>query len=364
MSAMETALNREGIEVEWCEILEESTAGEELEKFIGKKYDAIIDFNSNLPLAVTQDGVSFPDLMNAPFYNYIVDHPMFHHSIINLNLSNYHIICIDRNHKKYVEALYPNIKTVTFMPLAAMTALHEVDFEQKKPIILFPGTFMPSKEHYDIIQDFDIDRKKTANALLERMISEPCITLERALADLMMEKNIEISSETFKYQMLQYYRVDYFVRTYYREQLIEGLLKAQLPVEALGSGWENFSSPYSERLKIRTGVNYALGLQMIANAQVALNVQPLFKDGIHDRVFSAMANKTLAVTDTSTYMEECFIDEEDLILYQQGKIDALAQKLWTLLENPDKMEKIALSGYKKVKKYHSWDNRIKEFVKG
>lgn len=364
MSAMEAALNRLGIEVEWCEILQESTAGNKLEKIIGKRYDAIIDFNSNLPLAITEDGVSFPNLVDAPFYNYIVDHPMFHHPIINLELNNYHIICIDRNHKKYIEALYPNIKTVTFMPLAAMPALQEVDFEQKKPIILFPGTFMPSKGHYDIIQEFTADRKKIANALIERMISEPYITLERALADLLNKNGNEISPEIFKQKILEYYRVDYYVRTYYREQLVEGLLKAELPIEVLGNGWENFKSSYSERLKIRTGVSYALGLQMIANAQVSLNVQPLFKDGIHDRVFTAMANKTLAVTDTSCYMEECFTDEKDLILYQQGKIDVLAQKLWTLLENPNRIEEIAMSGYKKVQKYHLWDNRIKEFVKG
>lgn len=363
MSAMESALHKMGVQVQWCEIMEEKTAASELEKLIGQSFDAVIDFNSNLPLAVTQDGISFPDLIDAPFYNYIVDHPMFHHAMINLPLKDYHIICIDRNHQKYVEALYPNIKSTTFLPLAAMTALQEVPFEKKKPIILFPGTFMPSKEHYDVIQQCDKEKKFELMELVDRLLSEPAITLEKAAAEMLARKGKKLTPEQFKNQMLLYYRADYYVRTYNREQLIEGLLKAELPVEVLGCGWEAFQSPYATRLKIREGVGYAFGLQMIANAMVALNVQPLFKDGIHDRVLSAMANRTLAVTDTSTYIEECFTDREDLLLYQPRSIDKLAESLWNLLENPEKMEKIATSGCEKVKKEHTWEQRMKEFVK-
>lgn len=58
MSAMESALHKMGVQVQWCEIMEEKTAASELEKLIGQSFDAVIDFNSNLPLAVTQDGIA------------------------------------------------------------------------------------------------------------------------------------------------------------------------------------------------------------------------------------------------------------------------------------------------------------------
>lgn len=55
---------------------------QELEELKGENYDAVIDFNSKLPDLIidNNDGkeMYFLDSINGPFYNYIVDHPVYH----------------------------------------------------------------------------------------------------------------------------------------------------------------------------------------------------------------------------------------------------------------------------------------------
>lgn len=45
-------------------------------------------------------------------------------------------------------------------------------------------------------------------------------------------------------------------------------------------------------------------MQAMRDARIALNVMPWFKDGAHDRVFTAMLQGTAALTDDSRYLRE------------------------------------------------------------
>lgn len=362
LSEMEEELKKLGCEVIICEALDEKTGQEEFAKLVGASFDAIIDFNSMLPLAQLADGTPLLDKIHAPFFNYIVDHPMFHHRALEVPLKNYHLICIDRKHALYARECYPHLKTITFLPLAATKALIPVDYEHKKTDILFSGTYMPSKEHYDKIMTFPQEQRENTLRIIDRMLENHSKTLEDIVREYYQEKGVILKGKELRDTMLTYYRADYFVRTYYRENLIGGLLKEGLYLEVLGSDWENYHTKYENRLKVREGVGYALSLQMIAKAKILLSVQPLFKDGIHDRVFSAMANHAVAVTDTSIYMEEEFEDDKDIILYQPNDISSLAKRLEMCLQCPEKMRNIVESGYKKVMERHTWEVRMRQFV--
>ena len=48
---------------------------------------------------------------------------------------------------------------------------------------------------------------------------------------------------------------------------------------------------------------------------------PWFKDGTHDRVFTAMLQHTLSLTDDSRYLRENFTDKKELVFYSLEKRD-------------------------------------------
>lgn len=350
------ALKEQSVETEILEILDESTAEKLLPTIFHKHFDAVIDFNSVLAVARDDEGTYFPDLLDAPFYNYIVDHPTLHQLYLEVPAKNMHAICVDKNHVNYIKKYIPNIKSADFLPLGATKSNLETKYEDKKIDILFSGTYMPSSQHMYFILNLPDALKKANLDLIEYMESDRTKTLEQAVLDLDLQN--KFIDEKFPTNPLHpFYRVDYYLRTKNRERLVDGLLKAGLKLDIVGSDWENYQSPYKNQIHFYKITSYRNSLQLMANSKICLNVQPLFKAGVHDRVLNSMMNKAIAVTDTSTYIEENFEDKIDLLLYSPDKIETLANDLTCLLENPNKQLEITASAYNKVIKNHSWEAR-------
>lgn len=83
-----------------------------MERFTGQSFDAILDFNSELPKLKMEDDSYFLDRIDAPFYDVILDHPLYHHEMLKQKIKNFHVLCLDENHKKYIETCYPHISSV------------------------------------------------------------------------------------------------------------------------------------------------------------------------------------------------------------------------------------------------------------
>ena len=88
-----------------------------LENLLGRQYDGVVDINSKLPYFVLEDDRRFLDVLGAPFYNYIVDHPLYHHPGLMFPLQNYHAIAIDHYHETYMRSYYPHLQQVSYLPL-------------------------------------------------------------------------------------------------------------------------------------------------------------------------------------------------------------------------------------------------------
>ncbi len=87
---MEEALQRAGAEVDFVELSDEAADWNLLGDLLDRAkaspdrlYDAVLDINSKLPY-LTMEGengreVRFLNELGIPFYNWIVDHPLYHH---------------------------------------------------------------------------------------------------------------------------------------------------------------------------------------------------------------------------------------------------------------------------------------------
>ncbi len=76
---------------------------------------------------------------------------------------------------------------------------------------------------------------------------------------------------------------------------------------------------------------------------------PWFKAGLHDRIFTAMLNETVCVTDTSDVIERLFTNHRELVSFPLIEKDVLPQLVRELLENPRRAEEIARQGFAKAK---------------
>ncbi len=350
-----------GYTIELCEIdLEDETIEAKLETYIGKKYLAVIDFNSTLPRLQMDTGERYIDRIDAPFYNYIVDHPLYHHPVIKINLHHSNAICIDRNHCDYIRQYYPNMKNILFIPLGGMKAMNEIPYEARSIDVLFSGTYTPSKEFWLEMNDSKL--KEEFNLWFNVLKEETSLTQEEALRTILARQGEQITEQEFTDRLNSYYIADKYLRAYYREKLIQTLLENEIDVTVYGYGWEAFESSHKEHLIIHNQVSFPVSLEVIAESKIVLNIMPWFKDGIHDRVLSAMANRAICVTDTSKYMEENFIDNENVILYSLKHLEELPDRIKELLHNTQKAKSISECGYKEVISHHMWKNRMKDMM--
>ena len=90
---------------------------------------------------------------------------------------------------------------------------------------------------------------------------------------------------------------------------------------------------------------------------------PWFKDGAHDRVFTAMLQKTLSLTDDSKYLREEFTDGKELVFFSLEERGKLADRVRSLLAHQEDVMEIAENGYRKAVLQHTWKQRTAVLVK-
>jgi hypothetical protein len=83
---------------------------------------------------------------------------------------------------------------------------------------------------------------------------------------------------------------------------------------------------------------------------------------INSRVFETLGTRTCLLTTNNENIKTHFDDMVDLVIYDINNLNGLIDKINFLKNNPDLIDKIAESGYNKVIKHHTFDERAKKFI--
>ena len=381
-----------------------------LESFIGKNYRAVIDFNSRLPRMVLDDGSYYLDHINAPFYNYVLDNPLYHHSTLSCTLNNYNVVLVDRNHCNYVKEYYPHIKNVIFSVLSSDKAMAYTEYDNKKHDIIFPGTYRNPAGYLNMIMSadylceneklrYDVDARCAISdimkAMLEMMRENTAITMCNALETVLnctscldfhsgiysgnVIHNISVETKnadnehgcryyslgksvyTFTELMNYVYPVEMYLRNFYREKLADAFIKNGTHLTVLGDWWDRYDKSGSPYITWERPVTFSMSSSKIAQYAVVLDSSPFFKSGIHDRVFAGMANKTAVVTDYSVYKSDSPLSQ-CVSLYQSDGYNNCVEISKELLINKEKRYKLVDNAYKLFNKDYTWSCTAKRIA--
>lgn len=333
-----------------------------LEKYIGKSYDAVIDFNSFLPYLTDEDGTPILDEIDSPFYNYLLDHPLYHHPGLSYELKNYDVICIDKKHADYVRKYYPHIKKILYKPLPGakipsdvnggrnVNGSRNIDIRDghlaggKSNRLFFSGTFMSENE---LMEELDRRPEIIRKAVLEIAETwDPEKTpVEDAVQDYLQalnpEKRNKIYSSVLEQEknhmpagnckaydehaifpllMNHMYSLDRIMRYRLRANIIRALAQAGIELDIQGEGWDRCCVSDNQQMgmktsaldesgadpEIRNGANDSVislpnvhyiypapmedSIFEIARHKYILDINPLFFEGLHDRVSTAFVN--------------------------------------------------------------------------
>lgn len=139
-------------------------------------------------------------------------------------------------------------------------------------------------------------------------------------------------------------------------------MRHHIPVTVLGNNWEQLKEQESRYFTIQPPVDFSMTFQKIAEYEVLLNVSPLFKAGVHDRVFAAMANQTVCLTERNGYMERNFKDGGNISLFSLKHMEELPDMAEEFLSNPTRRQEVTAVAQMEFDRKHSWMKRTEQFI--
>lgn len=359
---MAMAFEKIGYEAEVCEFTKEDDLDKVLAPFIGKEYKIILDFNSLMTRMVEEDGTPLLDMIHGPFYDYILDHPLFHYNGLTARLNNLNAILLDEAQKRYVERFYKGVKHTVMMPLGATEAFTQQKLEEKPKCVLFMGSYDSPGKLYDMVELSPEPLKSYMKKLIEMRLAEPELPMEEGFEQLLKEEGLEISEEQFALYMNAMYPVDAYIRDYYRMAVLDTLAKAKIPVKVVGDGWEKYKSPNEACLTREKPVVFSLSFEKIAKEHILLNNSPIFNRGAHDRIYAGMANHCAVMTDTNPYLRREMKDGENICLYSLKDMQTVTDIAEELLTNQAHCKRIEEQAYAEYLEKHSWEMRVRQLL--
>lgn len=357
--SLASALRALGHTVEIFSLLEHTV--DDLENYCHRSFDAMIDFNSTLPSFMMEDGSYFLDQIDAPFYDILLDHPLYHHNMLRQPLQNFHVLCLDENHVRYVRSCYPHIRSAFFWAVTGEDLCpSDPSYPEKEIPLLFSGTYTSSAEIEDAIEKTPSFLAKLTHTLIDQILADDGLTQEDALMQSLPsldEAEQSMIRENFPLHMQACFLCDSWIRAYKREQLLSAIIHASLPLTLCGNGWQKFPDASAAHVRIISDMSFADTFSLFRRSQITLNLLPEFKNGTHDRIYSALLNHSLCATDASPLLQTQFTDSRDLLFFDARNPEALTGHLQTLLADPDRLEEISQSGYAAAIRSHTWNSR-------
>lgn len=373
-------LERNGYETCFIDYERMYESMDEMLHFLEREETALVTFNfiglRGESVFQTESGRSIWQEENLPILNILVDHPLYYHSCLKEAGERMWVFCVDREHVGYVRRFYPGVK-VEFLPLAGNElfvsqkdgehGIHRTHCEDvPEPVLygqrtfdlVFAANYVSMEMLEEKVKALDDDYRIFYRRITEDLIADPAQSV-----DAVMERHIRnelgaVPEEQLCAAMSGMIWIDLFARSYFREKVVQTLADAGIIVRVFGADWEKIHCKKPQNVRTSGGkVNSAACVQAMRDARIALNVMPWFKDGAHDRVFTAMLQGTAVLTDDSRYLREECRDGENICFYSLRALQQLPDQVVSLLEDPVRMAELAERGYRMAEKRHRWKNR-------
>lgn len=368
-----------------------------IRRFAEPEHTVLVTFNfiglSGEEVFLDEAGRTLWEVCGVRVFNILVDHPMYFHSKLVKEHPNLYLFCVDRAHVSYLRRFYPEY-AAEFLPLAGnrltvrtecpagtetgirnagRAAEFPTESEFSIPLesaygmrpyeVVFTANYVPLTVFSARIRAQGAEYEAFYRGILEDLLENPAQSVDAVFGRHITEELGNLTGEELRGAMAGCAFLDMYARSLLRGEMVRGLLEAGIKIHVFGADWdklplERLSAGKRENL-IWNGkmINSSECARAVANAQIALNVLPWFRDGAHDRIFTAMLQKTAVLTDESRFLREAFSDGVQLAFYAPGDTAAAAERIRELLVNPEETAQMAERGRAKAAECHTWGTR-------
>ena len=315
-------------------------------------------------LQTAPDHYALGDL-EVPYVSVLLDAPYnAANGELGFPCQKHYLWVLDKSHIGAIKYRFPDKKFAgeIFQPLGGDVAKNEDDiFSADRDLdVVFSASMFEDgniREYW---------REQTDNPyiigilddVVEYMLANP-VSLLPAVKNVLEDRGL--IGEDYVIALAPYFHgVFFYVKMKRRYRTLEALADNGLQVEVFGPGWENV--PFAQKLQLHGQVSYETVLEAFSRAKVVVQDQAEFNNGGHDRVFTAMLNGAVVVSEYSSYLAEQFDDGMDMYMFDWKNTVSQMEIVEELLNNESKRLASAIRAYGKAKANHRWENRAQRVL--
>ena len=344
---------------------ESQETDDELIDMVHSKNCAMLCYN-NVGLLLYEGNENLWEKYDIDVYDFLMDHPRNYFDSLLNPIKTLHVICLDMEHVDFIQLFFPKVKDVIFLPDSSEQECKElIPFNNREIDVLYLGSCQIKHEKLPLIEFLPDDGVKMYQDALNYMYVDPSMTAEAAVEKYLINNNLnsekEVLFDLFINRKASRYIED-VVRRDYKLLIMHALDRAGIKVDIYGGNWEDKEDPFSDNIRIHPFIACSDCYKLTSNAKINLSIMPWFKKGSSEKPFAGMLNGAVCVSDTSTYLEDNYIDGVDIMLFDLNHIEKAVNDIIWLLNNPEEAQIIAQNGYWHAKDTDSTDVRIRQIL--
>ncbi|MDD7794621.1 glycosyltransferase family protein [Clostridium sp. 'White wine YQ'] len=311
-------------------------------------------------------------ILSIPYISWVVDSPAY--SLYSDFLKNKSIFAFVYDCDMALELNSMGLRNIAYMPVAANVSrldnvhLSSQDVDKYNCDISFLGTVGMDNEFNKFLYEFlsketiseinEIFNKQHLN--LNKYLIKDIVT-DKLVTKILEETGYKTSDETFLDSKT---KIAYFLAKKYNEiQRIDMVHKLSNEFNMHVYGDENWGKLNLSNVKYKGYAEHFNEMPKVFKcSKININFTRIYVDsGLPMRVFDILGSKGFLVTNHKADIDKYFKDGEDLVKYRDTK--DLIEISQYYLNNEQERQKIMISGYEKVKEYHTYEVRLKKMMK-
>lgn len=330
----------------------------EVRELLLKPLSAVVGFQTKLYGVGLSDGTLLGNVIDAPKFNFLFDHPIYMTEDFSKRINDVYVLSQDETYADYVNRELPYVVKAWHFPPAGVEG-SELSTE-KKYDLTFIGTYNDYRIQEEQMDTLPQNYRRISYRFYERQKEKPNERAEDALYEVLSDMGYELSEGEFVECLFAMGHAVRALMYYYREKVVETLLNGGVTVDVYSDSWKSAPFATHENLRIHDAVDFEDSLRVMAQSKMSLNVMSWHKGGMTERLNNAMLNKSLCVTDQTTYIKREFSNE--MLQFDLEDFSDLPKRVKTLLEDDAAREEMVRRAYEKAIATQTWECRAKEFL--
>lgn len=309
------------------------------------------------------DGIYFWDRLKIPHWTLLLD-PAFYD--LELMKSSYSLIsCVDRKDCALLASYH--FPSTFFFPHAVERELIDSSNHPRSIDVLMLGTCYDPEHLYKFWKkNYSKKIVRVLEEAADLVLNEQKISFVQALLQTLLSHGIDLQEVEF--DRLAHY-VDSYSRGVDRLRLIRSIRDVEVHVYG-GKCWRE-EEPIADwsyylatqaNVTVHPAVGYTEAIGLMQRSKICLNSMPFFKDGSHERFFTAFACGAIPISSESLYLQE-ISPPGDLLFYSASSLSLVNDKVSSLVSDALQRTEIVAQGQKMVLNGHTWDHRVDEALK-